>query len=252
MACVSTAFSTAWRCREPIPRRRSDLRTTTATLPPRTCALPTSSPCRSAAYDASAIIARLENIASLISGSPISCCSRARSSYAAPTSCGRNGRISTSGTLDRKPPCRPLAPRSGIELRAHARPLEREHVDGRRDPRSAIHDHLVLVAEPRRQVAAEVSVGEIDGAGNVSRDRVDRLHFAPEPLRRPRVDNRHVRLPQARLHLLGRDGVVVPRPRDELLGVHVLLPAPQRPDPRVNAAPQHGGGVVPEVAEKPP
>ncbi len=154
--------------------------------------------------------------------------------------------------LDRQVAGDPVAPRARIELRVVATgPRERQQVGRRGDAGAAVDDELVRVEDLPRDLR-QTDRREVDRAGDAARDRVDRLGLAAVALAHPCVDDHEPRLAEPRLELLGLDRVARAYGRNERLGGNVLLPGLQSPDPRADAAVEHGDVLMAEVPEQPP
>ena len=82
----------------------------------------------------------------------------------------------------------------------------------------------------------------------MSGHRIDGLVLAPITLGSASIDHDEVAATELRLELLRGDEVVGARPGSELRGGDGLLPAPERTEPRLDPAVEHGDVVVPEVA----
>src|SRR5262249_6834765 len=133
----------------------------------------------------------------------------------------------------REPAATPVTPGARVELRVRPTGFrEREQVDTRRDPRAAVDDDLLRIEELRRDVRG-LCVRPVDGPGNTPGAGLDRLDLSAVPLGPPGVDDDEARPPQRGRELLSLELVAQPGARDEHGRVDLLLPAADRPEPRL-------------------
>ena len=115
--------------------------------------------------------------------------------------------------------------------------------------RAAVDDELVCVEQVLRQrrLVLEEAVA---GARDPARDRIDRLDLAAPALRRASVDEREGGVAEPLEQLRRAGDVIRSRACHELGRLDLLGIRAQRAVPGVE--PDHGGVVVPEVAQQPP